>query len=163
MRKEWSDSIRSGQRLQERTFGTATAAKLALACLAICGTSVYAQPYKGSWEPTSTTALSITGKVTIDSQRITFAGAGKPLTLDTKIVEARAGRWLFAVTGSKTGPIPLIRKNSLCAPGQLPTYVVVEVSRGNLMVGLSSAAQAPSLEWTDFVPSVDCGVYFYSR
>ena len=85
------------------------------------------------------------------------------MVLDTKIVDARAGRWLFAVTGSKTGAIPLLNDNSLCERGTLPTYVVVQVSRSDLLLGVSSEVQAPSLGWTGIVPPVDCGTYFYSR
>ena len=81
-------------------------------------TAAHAQAYKGRWKATSTTAISVTGDVTIDTHKITFAGARKPMVLDVKLEEARPGRWLFAVTGSKTGAIPLIQGIALPA-GQL--------------------------------------------
>lgn len=144
-----------------RKLGRASAR--VLAGLVLFGTVIaQAQPYKGSWEPYSKTATSVTGSVAIETQQITFTGGKKPMVLNTKLVDTRAGRWLFAVTGSPTGAMPLANGNSLCAPGQLPTYITVTMNDKLLMIAVTAQARQPSLSWTGDMPPGDCGAYHYS-
>lgn len=144
-------------------FGAGHAVRLTIVCIALYGAAAQAQAYKGRWQATSNTAISITGDVTIDAQKIAFAGARKPMVLDTQLVEARPGRWLFAVTGSKTGAIPLINGNFLCGRGQLPTYIIATVERNALMLAVSIEPKTPSLNWTGYVPPNVCATYNFSK
>lgn len=115
----------------------------------------------GAWSATSTTAMSITGDITVTDAALQFAdGQRMAWTLEDR----RAGDWAGLgqqVEGAiykvaEPADPTLLRGNTLC--GQPVTYIVLSlVEAGDLGMSVFTGASAPS--------DADglCASYFYAR
>jgi hypothetical protein len=118
------------------------------------------------WQATSTTATSITGNVTLASNKITFS-TGKSLPLAAPVplpgfsVEGqKVAATLYKVTAP--ADLQLVRGNRLC-DGRPITYIVVWTPRpigGDVAPRSMSPFSGPAVPTTDDSPT-SCGTFNY--
>lgn len=115
------------------------------------------------WQASSTTAISITGNITLQETRVTFAN-GKSLQLER--IEARSGRWSPMGGASEDGTIykvnppadPVLRnRNTFC--GSPVTHIVLTYpSRSELTMYVYALSAPPKGNGTDEL----CASYYYA-
>jgi hypothetical protein len=131
--------------------------------LALLAALALATPAAASsaWQPTSTTAISITGKVTLAPDHLLAAGADFPLRLvgasPTLPYSHARPAMVFAVT-TVMNPI-LLNGNRLCGPNP-PTWIVaVPINPSGLEIAVFAGPRTPTGPDS---PGL-CATYFYNR
>jgi hypothetical protein len=143
------------------TFGARATMTIAAACVLLT-TPAHAQR-SAKWPATSRTAIAVTGNITIQENRITFAN-GKRLRIER--VGGKEGKW-SPIGQSETGTIyrvtppsdPVLRnRNTLC--GSPVTYIVLAYeSRHDMTMYVYANSEPPKGDGSDEL----CASYSYGE
>jgi hypothetical protein len=113
------------------------------------------------WRPTSTTAVSITGKVTLSPEHLIAAGADFPLRLvgasPTLPYSHARPAMVFAVTRAMN-PI-LLNGNRMCGPTAPAWIVAVPIDPNGLEIAVFAGPRTPTGPDS---PGL-CATFFYNR
>jgi hypothetical protein len=128
-----------------------------LAALAIA-----AAPAKNAWRPTSTTAVSITGPVTLWSDRLSAAGASFKLRQVAQPASFRTDQGdrparVFAVIKPRNPK--LLNGNTLCGPKAATWIVAQPIALDALVIAVFTGPDRPTGQDS---PGL-CGTFFYNR
>ena len=139
----------------------ATAALIALCCAQATQSAPAAEPAV-RWSPSSTTAVSITGPITLAPTSLTAYGATFPLRLAARVAAFRSDdgprpAQIFAVT-RPTNPA-LLNGNRLCGPDPATWLVAVARAPDQLELIAATGSAPPKREES---PDV-CGIFYYDR
>lgn len=113
--------------------------------------------HAAAWEPVSNTAMSITGKIDLAQDRVTFEN-GRQMPLE-KVASRKDGD-VYRVLDNATKP--LLGGNTLCGdrlPAGQHLFLVVQESGDDLSVTAHTSAGVPAAEDADSV----CGTYSYTK
>ena len=139
-----------------------TAATLVACCCAHAVLAADAPESAMRWSPSSTTAVSITGPITLSRTSLTAYGATFPLRLTADVAafgsdDGPRPAQVYAVT-RPTNP-PLLNRNQLCGPDPATWLVTVARAPDQLELIASTGAAPPT---SKEAPDV-CGIFYYDR
>jgi hypothetical protein len=138
---------------------THAAAVLAALCLA---TAASAKPDSSAWRPTSTTSVSITGPVTLWSDRLVAAGASFKLRQVAQVASFQTDQGdhparVFAVV--KPANPKLLNGNRFCGPRPATWIVAQPITPDGLEIAVFTGPDRPTGQSS---PGL-CGTFFYNR